>query len=316
MADETCKPVTRCKLNNGICTDIGPLPGGPYPQRWTWTPIPGCTVDGPDRLDQICNNSFTECAPWGCVPGSTIGRLDAGDGHIWTEGTCDGSGLDRKCGIVAAVCLTLVGMHSTALAQDATPAGSLPVCVDVATPAVDAVLEEAFGWVRCRGRRLPRWRSPWGSAAGEPADAETVATADRVVQTWIACQLSGEALAVLALQSDQMDAAFAWQYWSDAVVYENMLDADLQATPVALDPDLMISSGQDVRILEDGRVGGIWSVNGDAAFTCWCKRMGLGWSMTWWTSSTRGLPPPTQSQFDWDDEKRPRAMIRPALGFA
>jgi hypothetical protein len=67
---EACDPVTRCKLNNGICTDVGPLPGGPYPQRWVWEPIPGCTVDGPDRLDLICNNSFSECAVWGCVPGT------------------------------------------------------------------------------------------------------------------------------------------------------------------------------------------------------------------------------------------------------
>jgi hypothetical protein len=66
---ETCEPVTRCKKKDGVCTDVGPLPGGPYPQRWVWTPIPGCTVDGPDRLDLICNNSFSECAPWGCVPG-------------------------------------------------------------------------------------------------------------------------------------------------------------------------------------------------------------------------------------------------------
>jgi hypothetical protein len=65
-----CEPVTRCKLDNGLCTDVGPLPGGPYPQRWVWTPVPGCTVDGPNDLKQICNTSYAdECRVFGCVPG-------------------------------------------------------------------------------------------------------------------------------------------------------------------------------------------------------------------------------------------------------
>lgn len=64
-----CPPVTRCKLNNGICTDMGPIPGGPYEQVWVWTPIPGCAINAPDRLYQVCNDEYPKCQPLGCLPG-------------------------------------------------------------------------------------------------------------------------------------------------------------------------------------------------------------------------------------------------------
>jgi hypothetical protein len=67
---ETCEPVTRCKIDNvAWCEDVGPIPGGPYPQTWVWLPLPGCTLDG--HPNELCYDAFSECrtALGGCVPG-------------------------------------------------------------------------------------------------------------------------------------------------------------------------------------------------------------------------------------------------------
>jgi hypothetical protein len=48
--------------------------------------------------------------------------------------------------------------------------------------------------------------------------------------------------------------------------FENLLTYDLDATPIPLEPAIVISTGSEIRALADGRIGGIWSLNGDAAF--------------------------------------------------
>jgi hypothetical protein len=183
---------------------------------------------------------------------------------------CERKGRAMACflrGCTLALCVIALATGTTALAQDSTPTGSTPACVDVATPDVDTVMAEAYGSGTVPGtppaetlvavEELPQ---------GQPADAETVATVDQVVQTWVACYLSGESLAALALQSDQMDQVFYGVYGQDQDVFEDRLEADVQATPHPLDPQTVISVGKDVRVLDDGRIGGIWSVDGDAAF--------------------------------------------------
>jgi hypothetical protein len=172
-----------------------------------------------------------------------------------------------RVGIAAALCLIWLAPGSGAAAQNATPIGSAPVCVAVATPAVDAVMQEAYGTVIPAG--TPDTVPPIAAETlpqGEPANAEMVAAADQVVQTWLSCYLSNEPLAVLALQSDQMDREFVGQYGQNPDAFQNMLDTDVQSTPVPLDPETVISAGHDIRVLDDGRIGGIWSLDGDAAF--------------------------------------------------
>lgn len=173
-----------------------------------------------------------------------------------------------SAGIVAALCLTLAAMGSATLAQDATPTGAAPSCVDVATPEVNAVIEAAYG-----SGTIPGTPSAGTSASsidelpqGQLADADTVAAVDQVVQTWLACYLSGEELAILALQSNRMDQGFYGRHGQNPEELRVILDEDAASTPIPLDPQTEITSSQDVRVLEDGRVGGIWAIQGDAAF--------------------------------------------------
>ncbi|TXG83412.1 MAG: hypothetical protein E6R14_06060 [Thermomicrobiales bacterium] len=170
--------------------------------------------------------------------------------------------------IAAAFCLAWVSLGSTALAQDATPSGSAPICAGVATPEVDAVMEDAYGDGTIPGTPAA---GPSPSAMdelpqGEPADAETVAAVDHVVQTWLACSLSGEELAVLALQSDRMDQGFYGMYGDNPWVFRVVLEDDAASTPEPIDLQGDIVSATDVRMLDDGRVGGIWMLQGDTAF--------------------------------------------------
>jgi hypothetical protein len=166
-----------------------------------------------------------------------------------------------------ALCMLASTMSSGVLAQDATPGAGVPLCVNVATPVVESVIAETSETELAAA--TPESDAPVSAdtlPAGEPVDADTAAAADAVVRMWLACYLSGEPLAVLALQSDQMDAAFAAQYGQDLERYQAMLQADLESTPVAADATIVISSGADVRVLDDGRIGGIWAIDGDEAF--------------------------------------------------
>lgn len=168
---------------------------------------------------------------------------------------------------VIALCMIAWGTGTVTLAQNATSIGGSPACVDVATPAVETVLEEAYGAGTVPARPLAEAPVSVDSLPqGEPADASTVAAANQVVQTWVACILSGQGLAVMALQSDQMNEAFVGHHGQDPDVFELYLTADLQATPAPLDPQAMISDAHDVRVLDNGRIGGIWDIGGNAAF--------------------------------------------------
>jgi hypothetical protein len=81
-----CLPITRCMRQHctdntgmdgsGEChfDDIGPIPGGPYPQKWVWD-VPPCTLqDGDWRdLEAKCNaaypgNNCPHCCNNECVP--------------------------------------------------------------------------------------------------------------------------------------------------------------------------------------------------------------------------------------------------------
>jgi hypothetical protein len=169
--------------------------------------------------------------------------------------------------ILAALSLAWLVTGTATLAQNATPTGSAPACVGVATPEVDAAMQDAYGSGTVPG--TPVAGTPVATdelPQGQPANAETVAAADQVVQTWFACYLGGSELAVLALQSDTLDQELFGQIGQRPNVLRVTLDEDAVSTPIPLDPQVTISSGQDIRVLDDGRIGGIWSLNGDAAF--------------------------------------------------
>jgi hypothetical protein len=155
-------------------------------------------------------------------------------------------------------------------AQEATPASTTLACLDVATPSVESVMEQAAAFSSSAIEATPATGSePIAEAdlpQGSAADAATVAAVDLVVRTWLACYLAGEELSVLALQSNAMDRGFAALFIDDLATYELVLHEDVVGTPFPIDPRVVISPPSDVRLLDDGRVGGIWALQGDAAF--------------------------------------------------
>ena len=77
-------------------------------------------------------------------------------------------------GILAALSLAWSVTTAATLAQDATPAGSAPACMDVAIPEVDAVMQDAYGSGTVPG--TPVAGTPVSTdelPQGQPADAET-----------------------------------------------------------------------------------------------------------------------------------------------
>ena len=63
-----------------------------------------------------------------------------------------------------------------------------------------------------------------------------------------------------------MDRGFTALFMDDLVTYQLVLQEDAAGTPFPIDPRVVVSSARDVRVLDDGRVGGIWALQGDAAF--------------------------------------------------
>jgi hypothetical protein len=168
--------------------------------------------------------------------------------------------------LAVALCGLALTTGTGALAQDA-PVDGAAACIDVATPAIETVLQEVYDSTPVAG--TPEAEPAIAVDAlpeGTPVDEATAAAADQVVRTWLACLLSGEALAELALQSDAMDDVFVAELDLEPEAFENLLTYDLDATPIPLEPAIVISTGSEIRALADGRIGGIWSLNGDAAF--------------------------------------------------
>ncbi len=81
---EICQDITRCGLYHCIegqdgapdChfDDVGPIPGGPYPQHWVWD-IPPCAPIGHtmDELAAMCNAAYPGKDCFKCCSRSGVG---------------------------------------------------------------------------------------------------------------------------------------------------------------------------------------------------------------------------------------------------
>ena len=109
---------------------------------------------------------------------------------------------------------------------------------------------------------------------GEPVDAAVEEAVNATVTELIACFEAGQYARAFALMTDDM----ARQSGPDLSSPDEdspeevraLLEAQLAGTPVADEPGMeqgaAMDIGRDIRVLEGGRVGGVWAFAGDAAF--------------------------------------------------
>lgn len=183
---------------------------------------------------------------------------------------CAGSGVLAATTVMAAM---------PAVAQDASPAAGAsgaactveprdvdelvgfffdPEGTPLATPAATTVDSEA---------ELP---------PGEPVDPAVEEAVNATVTQLIACVQAGQYARAFALMTDDMARQSGPDLSSpDEDTPEEvraLLEGQLAGTPVVDEPGMEqgaamdIGRGRDIRVLEGGRVGGVWSVEGDAVF--------------------------------------------------
>jgi hypothetical protein len=177
-------------------------------------------------------------------------------------------------GVLAAV--TTVAAMPT-LAQEASPAAGVAEC---ATEPRD--VEELVGfYFDPRGTPLATPASttvdteaelPQGEAVDPAVEEELNAT----VAELIACINAGQYARAFALMTDDLarqtgpDVSNPDEDTPEEV--RALLEAQLAGTPVVDEPGMDqgattdVGRGRDIRVLEGGRVGGIWTIEGDAAF--------------------------------------------------
>jgi hypothetical protein len=163
------------------------------------------------------------------------------------------------------------------LAQEASPAASATACTTeprdveelvgfyfdpqgtpLATPTSATVDTEA---------ELPQ---------GEPVDPAVEEAVNATVVELIACFDAGQYARAFALMTDDLARQTGPDVDSpDEDTPEEvraLLEAQLAGTPVADEAGMdegaatEVGQGRDIRVLEGGRVGGVWTIEGDAAF--------------------------------------------------
>ena len=179
-------------------------------------------------------------------------------------------------GVLAA---TMLVTAVPAVAQDASPAAGTggaactveprdideligfyfgPEGTPLATPAATTVKSEA---------ELPQ---------GEPVEPAVEEAVNATVTELIACFEAGQYARGFALMTDDMARQTGPDLSSpDEATPEEvraLLEAQLAGTPVVDDPGMEqgaatdVGRGRDIRALEGGRVGGVWTIEGDSAF--------------------------------------------------
>ncbi len=111
--------------------------------------------------------------------------------------------------------------------------------------------------------------------SGEPVDAETEAAVNAVLAELFVCFDFGQYARAFSLMTDNLarqtgpDVANPDEDTAEEV--QALLESQL-ATPLPGDEEIAegfaidIGDGRDIRMLEEGRVGGIWAFQGDAVF--------------------------------------------------
>ena len=179
-------------------------------------------------------------------------------------------------GVLAATLLTAV---MPAVAQDASPAAGAtgggctveprdveeligfyfgPEGTPLATPTAATVQSEA---------ELPQ---------GEPVDPAVEEAVNATVAELFACFDAGQYARGFALMTDDLARQFGPDVNNpDEDTPEEvraLLEAQLAGTPVVDEPGMEqgastdVGRGRDIRALEGGRVGGVWTIQGDAVF--------------------------------------------------
>jgi hypothetical protein len=163
-----------------------------------------------------------------------------------------------------------------AVAQEATPAAADSTC----TVAPRDVEELVGFYFSPEGTPLATPASASVDAetqlpSGEPVDAETAAAVNAVVAELAACFDAGQYARALALMTDDLarqtgpDPSNPDEDTPEEV--RALLEAQLAGTPTAGEPGLDgaatdAGQGRDLRLLNGGQVGGIWTIEGDAVF--------------------------------------------------
>ena len=111
---------------------------------------------------------------------------------------------------------------------------------------------------------------------GEPADPEVVEAVNATFAQLFTCFEAGQYARALALMTDDL----ARQTGPDTSSPDEdspeevraLLESQLAGTPVVDEPgmddgaSMDVGQGRDIRVLEGGRVGGVWTIESDAAF--------------------------------------------------
>lgn len=174
------------------------------------------------------------------------------------------------CGAVAA----MMAGGMPAAAQEASPAAGAGAVVCDEEPAD---VEELVGYFFSpEGTPLA---TPTMSTvddeselpAGEAVDAETEAALNAVVAELAACFDTGQAARAFSLMTEDL-ARQSGPNMADPGAdtpeeVQALLEEQLAATPApGMEMTTDVGTGQDLRLLEGGRVGGVWTIEGDAAF--------------------------------------------------
>ncbi len=181
--------------------------------------------------------------------------------------------------LAASGALVAIGlMAAPVAAQDASPAAGAGAACTVEPRDVEELVRFYFSpeGTPLATPAATTFESETALPAGEPVDAETEEAVNAVVTALIACFDAGQYARAFALVTDDgarslgPDMSNPDEDTPDEV--RALLEAQLAGTPVADEPGMepgmqtQVSPGRDLRLLEGGRVGGVWTIEGDAAF--------------------------------------------------
>jgi hypothetical protein len=179
-------------------------------------------------------------------------------------------------GVLAAAMLTAV---MPAVAQDASPAAGAGSAACNAEPRdIDELVDLFFssGGTPLATPAAASFDSEAELPQGEPVDPAVEEAVNATVTGLIACFDEGQYARAFGLMTDDMarqmgpDPSSPDENTPEEV--QALLEAQLASTPVADEPGMEqgastdIGRGRDIRVLEGGRVGGIWTIESDAAF--------------------------------------------------
>ncbi len=152
--------------------------------------------------------------------------------------------------------------------QEATPAGAVACTVE--PRSIDELLTVWYGTDDTLEAAPPEDVPSIAEAelpTGQPADEATVEAVDAVVREWIACSDLFQLARMTTLMTDEAVRAFGPHEEDTRDQVQALLEEQAAATPEAGQTGVtVLEAPRDVRVLDDGRVGGIWAVEGEAAF--------------------------------------------------